>query len=104
MQGLQRLQRPRWAKERQEDQSSYTNLLPVAFFYPLPHRHQCGGMLTSSLRAYLTRGHAHPKPLRSSNYNRICAAVKGVTEAPSLLPFVKATYGSEMELLGQLRL
>jgi hypothetical protein len=37
------------------------------------------------------------------NYNRICAAVKGVTEdPPPLLPFVKATFGSEMGLLGQL--
>jgi hypothetical protein len=25
------------------------NLLPVAFFYPLPHRHQCGG---HALRLY----------------------------------------------------
>ena len=40
------------------------------------------------------------------NYNRICAAVKEVTEdpPPPLLLFVKATFSSEMGLLGQLRL
>ena len=58
-----------------------------------------------SLRANVTRGYAHPKPLRSSQLQpNLRCGEGGHRRPPPLLPFVKATYGSEMGLLGQLRL
>src|SRR5215218_8235991 len=85
VQGLQGLQRPCWAKERQEDESSYTrtcSLSPSSIHCPIATN--VAGMPFVSTRQR-NQGPCPPPNLYAVvNYNRICAAVKGVTEDPLL--------------------
>src|SRR5215216_1276131 len=84
VQGLQRLQRPRWAKKSQEEESSYTrtcSLSPSSIHCPIATN--VAGMPFVSTRQR-NQGPCPPPNLYAVvNYNRICAAVKGTTEGPS---------------------